>query len=199
MADNDDLGNFFDEINQIEETADVGEPKTAMTSESAQPYISSKSVAPELNHINHRNLATSSVISKQPELQTVSKATEFVAVNRAVYTYGIASTLDNSSTEPLSDVQESDICATSSSTFENSASSSSSNRHSSIGPSIGPIGPPTGPRPPSGAPSHSYPQHSSGGLNLSLHSFSTSYVTSSGKCEDKGQVYHTLPSRVKWL
>lgn len=172
MADDDDLGDFFDEINQIEETADTGESKSVTTLDSVQPYTSSKSVGPELNQSSQKTPAASSMISRLPELLTIPKSTEFVAVNRAVYTYGVAPTLDNGSADSFTDVQDS----------ESSGSSSSSNRNSSIGPSIGPIGPPTGPRPPLSTASHSYPQHSTGGLNLSLHTFSTSYSTSIGNC-----------------
>jgi hypothetical protein len=172
MADEDDLGNFFDEINQIEEAEAVEQPKQNSPEQSSGLQTSTKKIAVEKINASGPTIVKQygpQIVSKPAEL--VSKPAELVAVNRAIYTYGVNtnSTVDISTAvarETFSETNEAEV----------SGSSNYSNKLASIGPSIGPVGPPTGPRP----PSNSFPHSSSGSSNFSLHSFSTSYVTSTG-------------------
>lgn len=183
MADEDDLGNFFDEINQIEETEAAEQPKQISIDQSSELQTSSKSVATERAIANGPTVVKQygpQIVSKPAEL--VSKPAELVAVNRAIYTYGVSS---NSTVEVSSTVARES--STENTEAEVSGSSNYQIKHASIGPSIGPVGPPTGPRP----PSNSFPHSSSGGSNFSLHSFSTSYVTSTGD-----SILITLISRI---
>lgn len=196
MADEDDLGNFFDEINQIEEVAVTEEPKTVQKCENTELRSSSGNVVTDANTSKPKAVAISAAIVKQCGPQIVSRPAELVVNNRAIYTYGVTSTSEGpviASRETSNEIQGPSSGVSATFVADNTVllSSSSSNAHVSIGPSIGPIGPPTGPRPPSSsAPTPSY---SSGGLNLSLHSFSTSYVTSSGKLiEEYAVIYIKL-------
>lgn len=176
MAGDDDLGNFFDEINQIEETEAVEQPKQISIDRNDDLQASSTGNAAEKKNGSGPAIIKQygpQIVSKPAEL--VSKPAELVAVNRAIYTYGASSNsaVDISSAvtrEPSAEIpgySEADVLG----------STNYTNKHASIGPSIGPIGPSTGPRPPSTSFSH---HSSSGSSNFSLHSFSTSYVTSTG-------------------
>lgn len=172
MADEDDLGNFFDEINQIEEAEAAEQPKQILVEKSSESQTSIKNFTVDHAPANGPTIVKQygpQIVSKPAEL--VSKPAELVAVNRAIYTYGVNS-------NPAVDISSavSRDFSSESTEAETSGSSSYSIKHASIGPSIGPVGPPTGPRP----PSNSFPHSSSGTSNFSLHSFTTSYVTSTG-------------------
>lgn len=195
----DDLGNFFDEINQIEETV-ITEPE--VKSETKDISVSSNFVATSnlssKNSVTKTPTNTVTVISNKP--QVLSKPPEINSNTREVYIYGElnsefgtetssgfirdAARETNELTSAATNISSESLASSSAST------SSSSTKHANLSQSIGPIGPTVGPPgPPSGPPPSSYPQHkSSGGLNLSLHSYSTSYVTSTGSlnsCKQK--------------
>ena len=186
MKDDDDLGNFFDEINQIEETVVT---EQALKSESINVSVSSNFVASETSASPSKKSATNAipsiatVISSKPQI--VSKPAEITSNPREVYTYGgidsqsgveVTSGFIRDAAREIREFTSSATNITSEGLATTSASTSSS-KHSgqSIGPIIGPPGPPSGPPPSSYAR-----QKTSGGLNLSLHSYSTSYVTSTG-------------------
>lgn len=173
MADEDDLGDFFNEINQIEEIPAVEQPIPVVVNENTVlSHSTTKSVTAVVNVIDSKSSSSASVITKETGHQN-PKNSELVAVNHAVYTYAaVPSNPENVATDGQF------VAGGNAASYADSfASSSSSARKTSIGPSIGPSAPP-GPRPPSNSFPHS--SSSSGGLNLSLHSFSTSYVTSTG-------------------
>lgn len=175
MADEDDLGDFFNEINQIEELPAVEEPKSIVVNENiVLSHSTSKSVAAVVNIVDSK-VSNNAVGATKETGHHIPKNSELVAVNHAVYTYAAPSDPENVAND--GHFAGGGIAAT---YTDSLGSSSSSIRNTSIGPSIGPSGPPGGPRPPSSAATHSFPHSSSGGLNLSLHSFSTSYVTSTG-------------------
>lgn len=173
MADEDDLGDFFNEINQIEEIPAVEQTIPIVVNENTVlSHSTTKSVAAVVNVIDSKSSSSASVMTKETGHQNPMNS-ELVAVNHAVYTYAaVPSNPENVATDGQF------VAGGSAPSHADSfASSSSSMRKTSIGPSIGPSAPP-GPRPPSNSFPHS--SSSSGGLNLSLHSFSTSYVTSTG-------------------
>ena len=181
MANEDDLGDFFNEINQIEELPTVTEIKPIAVDERTLPSIShstTKSVAAVVNIGDSKSSSTVFVSTKEAGHQN-QKNSELVSANHAVYTYSVPSA-ENAATATDGHF----TAGSAASHTDGFGSSSSSMRNTSIGPSIGPSGPPGGPRPPSSAATHSFPHSSSGGLNLSLHSFSTSYVTSTGTSGD---------------
>ena len=186
MNDDDDLGNFFDEINQIEDTVTT-EP--ALKPESIDVSVSSNFIAADTSASSSRKSTTNAVpnivtvISSKP--QVVSKPAEITSNPREVYTYGginsengveVASGFIRDAAREIREFTSSATNVTIDGLTTTSASTSSSkNSGQSIGPIIGPPGPPSGPH-----PSSYVRQKPSGGLNLSLHSYSTSYVTSTG-------------------
>ena len=171
MADEDDLGDFFNEINQIEELPAVEEPKSIVVNDNiVLSHSTSKSVAAVVNTVDSK-VSNNALGATKETGHHIRKNFELVAVNHAVYTYAAPSNPENVANDGQF------VAGGIAASFTDSlGSSSSSIRNTTIGPSIGPSGPPGGPRP----PSSSFPHSSSGGLNLSLHSFSTSYVTSTG-------------------